>query len=159
VSRARHLATALLAGSLFGVGLVCSGMTDPGKVLGFLDIGGPWNPSLAFVMAGAVGVHFVAYRLIRRRSRPLFAEAFVLPTQRRIDTKLLFGSALFGVGWGLAGYCPGPAIVSLGSGAAQAFVFVGAMLVGLFAGKQIESRLQRTAEEPVAPGPLEQRAS
>jgi uncharacterized membrane protein YedE/YeeE len=145
--RARQLGTAVLAGVLFGVGLPLSGMTAPRKVLGFLDFAGDWDPSLVFVMAGAVGVHFVAYRLIRRRPRPLFAEAFAVPAPGRVDRRLIAGSAVFGVGWGLAGYCPGPGIASLGSGATQALVFVAAMIAGLFVGKQIEGRLQRRADE------------
>jgi len=145
--RTTQLGTAVLAGALFGVGLPLSGMTAPRKVLGFLDFAGQWDPSLVFVMAGAVGVHFVAYRLIRRRARPLFAESFAVPAQGRIDPRLLVGSALFGIGWGLAGYCPGPGIASLGSGTVQAVVFVAAMLAGLLIGKQIEGQLQRRAHE------------
>lgn len=148
--RAPQLGAAVLAGALFGVGLAWSGMTAPRKVLGFLDFGGAWDPSLVFVMAGAVGVHFVAYRLIRRRPRPLFADAFAVPPHGRVDARLVLGSAVFGVGWGLAGYCPGPGIASLGSGTAQAAVFVAAMLAGLFIGKQIEGRLQRRADERAA---------
>lgn len=148
-SRATQLGTAGLAGMLFGVGLPLSGMTAPRKVLGFLDFAGDWDPSLAFVMAGAVGVHFAAYRLIRRRRRPLFAEAFTVPAPGRTDGKLLVGSALFGVGWGLAGYCPGPGIASLGSGTLKALVFVVAMLAGLLIGKHIERRLQRRADQRV----------
>ena len=144
--RLLQLGTSFIAGALFGVGLVLAGMTAPRKVIGFLDVAG-WDPSLAFVMLGAVAVHFVGYRLIRRRTGPLFAASFALPTQRRIDPRLLVGAALFGVGWGIAGYCPGPGIVSLGSGAIQPLVFVGAMLLGLFAGRQIEGRLGSTDGE------------
>jgi uncharacterized membrane protein YedE/YeeE len=144
--RAAQLGTAALAGALFGVGLPLSGMTAPLEVLGFLDFAGDWDPSLLFVMAGAVGVHFVAYRWIRRRSRPLFAEAFAVPAPGGVDRRLLVGSAVFGIGWGLAGYCPGPGIASLGSGGTQALVFVVAMLAGLFIGKQIEAALARRSD-------------
>ncbi len=129
---------ALVSGVLFGLGLVLGGMTQPRKVIGFLDIGGAWDPSLAFVMLGAVAVHALGYRLIRGRSAPLFAEAFSLPTRRGVDTMLVFGSALFGVGWGLAGYCPGPAIVSLGSGRIDAILFVAAMLLGMVLAAKFE---------------------
>jgi uncharacterized membrane protein YedE/YeeE len=122
---------ALGAGIVFGVGLGLSGMTQPAKVLGFLDIFGAWDPSLMFVMGGAILVHFALGRLIRRRERPLLDAQFHLPKATRLDKSLLIGSAVFGVGWGLGGYCPGPAIVSLGSGAVSAIVFVGAMALGM----------------------------
>ena len=157
--RATHIGTAALAGALFGVGLPLSGMTAPLEVLGFLDFAGDWDPSLAFVMLGAVAVHFVAYRLIRRRPRPLFAEAFAVPAHGRVDSRLLFGSAVFGVGWGLAGYCPGPGIASLGSGTTQAVVVVAAMRAGLFMGKKLEGCLQRRANERAAASMAEPHAS
>lgn len=119
------------AGALFGVGLAISGMTQPAKVLGFLDVTGAWDASLAFVMAGAVAVYAVAFRLIRRRGAPLFERELHLPTQRHVDGKLLAGAALFGVGWGLGGFCPGPALVSLGAMAPHAVVFVLAMTAGM----------------------------
>ena len=122
---------ALGAGIVFGIGLGLSGMTQPAKVLGFLDIVGAWDPSLMFVMGGAILVHFALARWIRRRERPLLDTRFHLPTGARVDLPLVAGSVVFGVGWGLGGYCPGPAIVSLGSGAAAAFVFVGAMALGM----------------------------
>jgi uncharacterized membrane protein YedE/YeeE len=106
-------------------------MTEPAKVIAFLDIFGAWDPSLIFVMVGAILVHFGLARWIRRRERPLLDTRFHLPTATRIDTKLIAGSAAFGVGWGLGGFCPGPAIVTLGSGAAPAFVFVAAMAAGM----------------------------
>jgi hypothetical protein len=123
--------TALGAGIVFGVGLGLSGMTEPAKVLGFLDVFGAWDPSLMFVMGGAILVHFVLGRLIRRRERPLLDARFHLPRATRLDKSLIVGSAVFGVGWGLGGYCPGPAIVSLGSGSTPAIVFVGAMALGM----------------------------
>ena len=119
------------AGLLFGIGLGLSGMTQPPKVIGFLDVFGVWDPSLMFVMLGAIAVHFGLSRLIRRRERPLLDARFHLPTARDIDRKLVAGSAIFGLGWGLGGFCPGPAIVALGSGATAAIVFVGAMAVGM----------------------------
>jgi uncharacterized membrane protein YedE/YeeE len=126
--------TAFVAGAVFAVGLALSGMTDPGKVLGFLDVAGAWDPTLVFVMAGAVGVYTPLYALItRRRRRPLLAPAFALPAGRAIDRRLLGGAALFGVGWGLSGYCPGPALTSLGAAAAPAAVFAAAMVAGMAA--------------------------
>jgi uncharacterized protein len=139
--RAKQVWVALAAGTLFGVGLALSGMTLPRKVIGFLDVAGDWDPSLAFVMLGAVSVYAVAYRVMARRSRPLFASELALPSQRRVEPRLVVGAAIFGVGWGLAGYCPGPGITSLGSGASHAFLFVAAMLVGSYAGKQLEDRV------------------
>jgi uncharacterized membrane protein YedE/YeeE len=123
--------SAIGAGLLFGIGLGLSGMTQPAKVIGFLDVFGAWDPSLAFVMMGAIVVHFGLARWIRRRERPLLDTRFHLPTATRVDLQLVAGSAVFGIGWGLGGFCPGPAIVALGSGALSAFVFVGAMALGM----------------------------
>jgi uncharacterized membrane protein YedE/YeeE len=125
-----HLAAGGI-GALFGVGLALSGMTNPSTVLGFLDVAGRWNPSLMFVMAGAVGVHALLAPLVLRRSRPLFATAFARPKSQRIDGDLIAGAAIFGVGWGLAGYCPGPALVSLPSHSASVLAFACAMTVGM----------------------------
>ncbi|HEY7237737.1 MAG TPA: DUF6691 family protein [Burkholderiales bacterium] len=122
---------AFLAGLVFGVGLIVSGMTDPGKVVGFLDLAGNWDPSLAFVMAGAILVGFFAFRLAGQRSRGLLGGSMELPRRRDIDARLIGGSMVFGIGWGLAGFCPGPALVSFGSGQDKAAVFVAAMLVGM----------------------------
>jgi uncharacterized protein len=122
---------ALVAGVLFGAGLAFGGMTDPSVVLGFLDVAGAWNPALAFVMGGALAVTFVGYRLAFGRGRPMLAERFALPTARAIDARLVGGAALFGIGWGLAGYCPGPALASLPAAHAGTGVFVIAMLAGL----------------------------
>ena len=124
-------AAALFAGIVFGVGLGLSGMTQPAKVIGFLDVFGAWDPSLLFVMGGALFVHFLLSRSILRRQRPVLDSRFHLPRQARIDATLVRGAAIFGAGWGLAGYCPGPAIVSLGSGAAPAVVFVASMALGM----------------------------
>lgn len=120
-----------LAGALFGVGLAVSGMTRPVKVIGFLDLAGAWDASLAFVMVGAIGVHLVASRILRRRPAPVFDTKWHLPTRKDIDPKLVLGAALFGVGWGLGGYCPGPGLVSGGAGSLAALVFVGGMTLGM----------------------------
>lgn len=126
----RQHAVAAVAGLLFGAGLVLGGMTQPAKVIGFLDPGGQWDPSLALVMVGAIAVHALAYRIVRGRAAPLFANAFSVPTRRDLDAPLLLGAALFGVGWGLGGYCPGPGLVSLGSGRLEPLAFVLAFLAG-----------------------------
>lgn len=120
-----------LAGSLFAVGLALGGMTQPSKVIGFLDFAGNWDPSLIFVMGGAVGIHLVLFRLILKRKSPLFSAAFHVPGQGPLDRRLLVGSALFGAGWGLAGYCPGPAIVASASGSGRAWLFTAAMIAGM----------------------------
>jgi len=122
---------AFAAGLLFGVGLILGGMTDPGKVIGFLDIAGHWDPSLAFVMGGAVLVGIFAFALARRRASALLGGAMQLPQRRDIDARLVLGSAVFGIGWGLAGFCPGPALVSFASGEGKAAIFVAAMLGGM----------------------------
>jgi uncharacterized membrane protein YedE/YeeE len=122
---------AVVAGAIFGVGLLLSGMTRPTKVLGFLDVGGDWDPSLAFVMIGAIGVHALAYRLIIGRERPFLDDRFHVPAAAAIDARLLAGAALFGVGWGIAGFCPGPALVSAAAGVTPALVFVAAMIGGM----------------------------
>lgn len=126
---ALRAAGALGAGLLFGLGLTVSGMTRPSKVLGFLDLFGDWDPSLLFVMGGAVGVYSLGYRL--RRPKPLAADAYALPSGGAIDGRLLLGAALFGVGWGLSGYCPGPAVVSLGAGSPAVLVFFACLLLGM----------------------------
>ena len=120
----------LMAGLVFGLGLAIAEMTNPLKVLAFLDLAGDWDPSLAFVMGGAVTVTALAFRFILRRSVPFYGERFHLPTLTQIDRKLLVGAALFGIGWGLAGYCPGPALATVLSGNSEAWLFVPAMLVG-----------------------------
>jgi uncharacterized protein len=128
VTRALMAIVGLSSGLLFGAGLVVSGMTDPAKVQGFLDFTGSWDPTLAFVMAGAIAVHFTAYRLIRGRRAPVLGGNFQIPTRKDIDAKLLAGAALFGLGWGLGGYCPGPAVTALSTGAPSVVAFVAAML-------------------------------
>ncbi len=121
-----------LVGLLFGVGLILSGMTDPGKVQGFLDLAGVWDPSLALVMGGAIAVGVGAFAVARRRASAFLGGAMQLPTRRDIDRPLVVGSLVFGAGWGLAGFCPGPAIVSAGAGYWQAWLFVAAMIAGMF---------------------------
>jgi uncharacterized membrane protein YedE/YeeE len=125
--------TALLAGLVFGAGLLLSGMADPGKVLGFLDLAGTWDPSLAFVMAGAIAVAAPAFAWVRMRNAAWRGVTLQLPTSRAVDRRLIAGSVIFGTGWGLAGFCPGPAVVALGMGVGQAVVFVVAMLAGMVA--------------------------
>jgi len=119
-------------GLLFGIGLILSGMTDPGKVIGFLDLLGAWDPSLALVMGGAIAVGTVAFAVARQRSTSFLGGVMHLPQPGRIDRQLVLGSLVFGVGWGLAGFCPGPALVSLGSGEPKAAVFVVSMLAGMW---------------------------
>lgn len=121
----------LLAGLVFGLGLILSGMADPAKVLGFLDLAGPWDPSLAFVMAGAIAVGLAAFTLAKNRTVSYLGLDMKLPTTRDIDRRLVGGSLLFGVGWGIAGFCPGPGLVALGMGEVKAVAFVAAMLVGM----------------------------
>ena len=135
----------LAAGLLFGVGLVVSGMANPAKVLNFLDVAGSWDPSLAFVMAGAVVVTAIGYRMILAWPRPMFAAAFQLPTQRTIEVRLLVGAVIFGVGWGLSGFCPGPALTSLGLAAPGTLAFVPAMLVGMAAARRLPARQTEAA--------------
>lgn len=125
------IVSSLLAGLVFGLGLIVSGMANPAKVLGFLDLAGRWDPSLAFVMAGAIAVGAVAFRIARTRTSSVLGEPIRLPTSRQIDRRLLVGGLLFGVGWGIAGFCPGPALVALGMGDIKAVVFVCAMLAGM----------------------------
>lgn len=134
--------SAFATGLIFGVGLIISGMTDPSKIIGFLDLTGSWDPSLAFVMGGAVVVGFIAFRLARRRQTAFLGGAIQLPTGRQIDRRLVFGSLAFGIGWGLAGYCPGPAVVSVGMGQEKAIVFAVAMVAGMALFQLIE-RLRR----------------
>lgn len=126
-----RMTAAFLAGALFALGLGIGGMTQPARVIGFLDVAGRWDPSLAFVMAGAVLTYGALFRVIRRRARPLLTPVFSIPTRRDIDGRLVIGAALFGIGWGLAGYCPGPGIVSLAAGTTPVLVFVTAMLAGM----------------------------
>lgn len=132
--------SSLLVGLLFGIGLIVSGMTDPAKVLGFLDLAGQWDPSLAFVMLGAIAVGLVGFARARRRKTSLLRAPMRLPVARHVDTRLVLGSVMFGVGWGLAGFCPGPALTALGMGESRALLFVGAMLAGMGIYEVLERR-------------------
>jgi len=132
--------TSLLAGLVFGLGLILSRMADPAKVLAFLDLAGPWDPSLVLVMVGAIAVGLVAFAMAGRRDRTLLGLALKLPVARQIDGRLVGGSLLFGAGWGLAGFCPGPALVALSMGELKAAVFVAAMLVGMGVFELLERR-------------------
>lgn len=122
----------LIVGLLFGAGLVVSGMANPAKVLNFLDLFGSWDPSLAFVMGGAVIVAFIGFRLVFRRAKPILSQTFHLPTRRDIDARVVVGPAIFGIGWGLGGFCPGPALAALGFGATGTLAFVPAMVLGMW---------------------------
>ena len=123
--------TAFLSGLVFGLGLILSGMANPAKVLGFLDLAGAWDPSLALVMGGAIAAAVAPFAWARKRQKSLLGAPMQLPTSTRLDRRLVLGSLVFGAGWGLAGFCPGPALVALGMGVPQAYVFVLAMLVGM----------------------------
>jgi uncharacterized protein len=142
----------LFSGLLFGIGLLVSGMADPAKVLAFLDIAGNWDPSLALVMAGAVAVAIGPFALARRRTHSLLGLTMQLPSASAVDSRLVLGSVVFGVGWGLAGLCPGPALVLSGMGAAKALCFVAAMLVGMACFELIETRRQHTLRSAGGPG-------
>lgn len=131
--------SALVAGLLFGVGLSVSGMMDPAKVLGFLDIAGAWDPTLAFVMGGALAITVPAFILVRRRAAPVLSTVFHIPTRRDIDPRLAIGAALFGLGWGLVGFCPGPALSALSLGQFDVLVFVAAMVAGMMLTRFIPS--------------------
>ena len=135
----RNIIISFISGTLFAVGLAISGMTKPSKVIQFLDFLGDWDPSLAFVMMGAIFITFIGFQLILpRMNNPLFASKFILPTSLKIDSPMIIGSALFGIGWGLSGFCPGPSIASLVTGYQEVLVFVAFMLVGLLLGGFIQ---------------------
>jgi uncharacterized membrane protein YedE/YeeE len=132
-------------GLLFGIGLLVSGMTDPAKVQGFLDLAGAWDPSLAFVMGGAILVGLVAFSVAKTRTRSLLGGAMHLPTSRDIDRRLVVGSLMFGAGWGLAGFCPGPGLVAMGAGEPKAALFVAAMVGGMLVFEVLDRRVQRAS--------------
>ncbi|MGI3211253.1 DUF6691 family protein [Roseovarius tibetensis] len=136
-----RLLSAFLVGLIFGTGIAVSGMINPAKVLNFFDIAGTWDPSLAFVMGGALVTTFIGYRLVLRRDAPLIESRFQLPTARSIDTRLIGGSAVFGIGWGIAGFCPGAAVPALGTGRWEVAVFVAALLAGLWTARRLQDRL------------------
>jgi uncharacterized protein len=142
----KSIAVQFAIGLLFGTGLVVAGMSNPAKVLNFLDFAGvakgQWDPSLAFVMGGGVMTTFLGYRFILTRSAPLLSERFHLPQSKTIDPAIITGPAIFGIGWGIAGFCPGPAFTALGTGTTAALIFVAAMLVGMFGADWFKSRSQ-----------------
>ncbi|MBS0337770.1 MAG: YeeE/YedE family protein [Proteobacteria bacterium] len=140
-----QVAASFLVGLVFGLGLILAGMANPAKVQGFLDIAGLWDPSLAMVMGGAIAVALVPFALARRMPRSLLGVTMSLPTVSRIDWRVVLGSLAFGVGWGLAGFCPGPAIVALGTGEAKAIVFVIAMAAGMGVYELVDLRTRRHA--------------
>jgi uncharacterized protein len=142
---------ALFAGALFGLGLAVSGMMNPAKVIGFLDFAGGWDPTLAFVMGGALVVTVPAFRLILGRPRPILADGFVLPTRSALDARLLGGAALFGVGWGLSGFCPGPAVAALVTGLTPVFAFIAAMVAGMVLYAWVFERPERVKARPADP--------
>jgi uncharacterized membrane protein YedE/YeeE len=133
-----HIVTAFIVGLIFGIGLIVAGMTDPAKVQGFLDLAGDWDPSLAFVMGGAILVGFAAFRIAGKRERALLGDAMRLPTATHIDRRLVLGGIAFGAGWGLAGFCPGPALASLATGGAKVMIFAGAMVAGMIVFEVLE---------------------
>jgi uncharacterized membrane protein YedE/YeeE len=143
----RHLAS-FSAGLLFALGLGLSGMTDANKVIGFLNLAGDWDPSLGFVMVGAIGVHAVLYRRVLRRARPLMADAFHLPSRRDVDARLVGGAAMFGTGWALGGFCPGPGIVSLAGQGVTVATFVGAMILGMVTHQRVSVARRVSSAEP-----------
>jgi len=132
-----RVAAALVSGLLFGLGLAVSQMVNPAKVLGFLDVAGRWDPSLALVLVATAGVALIGYRLALSRPKPVLAEAFTLPEKTAIDVRLVIGAALFGIGWGLAGLCPGPGFASLVFGHFQSLFFLGTMGIGLYMARQL----------------------
>lgn len=140
--------TGFLAGLLFGLGLTVSQMINPEKVIAFLNISGDWDPSLALVMAAAVLVNFVGFRLTMRRTQPVFADVFHLPSRKDLDGRLIAGAAIFGVGWGLGGYCPGPALAALSIGSWEPVVFILAMILGSLTYRFLENRPSQKALQP-----------
>jgi uncharacterized membrane protein YedE/YeeE len=138
-----HIFMALIAGIIFGIGLIVSGMTDPSKVVGFLDLAGRWDPSLGFVMGGAILVGLIAFRFASGREKSLLGGAMRRPTATQIDRRLVLGGLAFGVGWGLAGYCPGPALASLASGGGKPVIFTAAMVAGMLIFELLERRPSR----------------
>lgn len=144
----KSLLASFVSGLVFAVGLGISGMTQPAKVVGFLDFAGNWDPSLACVMIGAILVYAVLYRLIRKRPSPLFVPTFSAPTQTDIEPRLVGGAAIFGLGWGLGGFCPGPALTSLAAGNSLIVIFVAAMIVGMYFYKLVEGTRPRQGRAP-----------
>lgn len=153
MTKTKQYLAAFGVGFLFSIGLGISGMTLPLKVIGFLDFTGAWDPALAFVMGGAVVVYFFGYRLVTKRHRPRFADRFRLPTRTEITPRLMIGATLFGLGWGLGGFCPGPAFTSIPSGAPQVLTFVAAMLGGMYLHGVVDSALKKRSAPAADPEP------
>ena len=146
-----YLIAVFLSGVVFAIGLGISGMTNADKVIAFLNLGGGWDPSLMFVMLGAIGAHLLGYRLIMRRSSPLLAPLFYIPTRQDIDSRLLIGSALFGIGWGLGGFCPGPALVSAVTLGEDALIFTASMIIGMTVFHVVNKRLINSSIATLTP--------
>jgi uncharacterized membrane protein YedE/YeeE len=142
-----RLILSYITGLIFGIGISISGMANPAKVLNFFDIAGSWDPSLAFVMGGALIVTFIGYRVVLQRPAPMMDSGFHLPTRKDLDLRLIGGSALFGVGWGIAGFCPGGALPALGTGRSEVLIFVGALVVGILAGKLLQNAMTRRSAQ------------
>lgn len=136
-----RLLISYLIGLIFGIGISISGMANPAKVINFFDIAGAWDPSLAFVMGGALIVTFIGYRFVLTRPAPVLATGFLLPTRRDLDLPLLGGSAIFGIGWGIAGFCPGGALPALGTGRSEVVLFVAALVAGIIAAKGLQAAI------------------
>ena len=143
---------ALVAGLIFGLGILISGMASPAKVLNFFDVAGSWDPSLAFVMGGALVTTLTGYRLIFLRNAPIFSARFHLPTKNAVDAKLIAGAAIFGIGWGVTGFCPGGAIPALGTGRNEVMIFIVALTVGIIATRIAMGRLTESAPAKPSPG-------
>ena len=142
-----RLILSYIIGLIFGIGISISCMANPAKVLNFFDIAGSWDPSLAFVMGGALIVTFIGYRVVLKRPAPMMDSGFHLPTRKDLDLRLIGGSALFGVGWGIAGFCPGGALPALGTGRSEVLIFVGALVVGILAGKLLQNAMTRRSAQ------------
>lgn len=143
-----RLITAYIIGLIFGIGISISGMANPAKVLNFFDIAGNWDPSLIFVMGGALVVTFIGYRFVLAKPAPVLEQRFQLPTSTRLDLRLIGGSAIFGVGWGIAGFCPGGALPALGTGRSEVFVFVAALLAGIVIAKTFVRIMEQRSAAP-----------
>jgi len=140
-----RILTSYVIGLVFGIGISISGMANPAKVLNFFDVAGPWDPSLAFVMGGALIVTFIGYRYVLKRPAPMLSTSFQLPTRSDLDLRLIGGSAVFGIGWGIAGFCPGGALPALGTGQSDVFIFVAALLAGIAAAKFMQTAFAKRA--------------
>lgn len=146
-----RLLISYLIGLVFGLGISISGMANPAKVLNFFDLAGTWDPSLAFVMGGALIVTFIGYRFVLKRPAPLLATRFQLPTRRDLDLPLIAGSTVFGIGWGIAGFCPGGALPALGTGRVEVFIFIAALLLGVFAAKMLQAVFRSRTQDQAHP--------